>query len=115
MATLAAFPLHPWTFAGNLNARVLRELEVLHFLLMTRSTRGHPHLLGPGNHRGGQDHAVDSRTGDGNDRRRHATDQAGENFRPQEPSLWLALVHRVQGFVHVARPAYLRSAFGKSA
>src|ERR1017187_2355546 len=46
MATLAAFTLHPWPFAGNLDARVLRELEGLHFLLMARSAGIHPDVFG---------------------------------------------------------------------
>src|ERR1017187_5808125 len=110
MATLAAFTLDAWAFARNLDARVLGELEVLHFLLVARGAGIHAHVLGAGNHRRGQDPSIDRRTGDGDDRPCYSHNQAGDNPCPKDPSLF-GLAHGVHRLLP-ADSTYLRSAFG---
>ena len=64
VATLAAFPLDARAFAGDLDARMLGELEVLDFLLVAQRALIHADVFGAGNHRRSQDHPIHRRAGD---------------------------------------------------
>jgi len=72
----------PAAFAGNLDAGVLCELEVFHFLLMTCGTRCPSRRTWHQRSSAGQNHPIHCRTRDGDDRHRQAADQASESFHP---------------------------------
>ena len=64
VATLATLPLGAGAFAGDLDARMRGEFEVLDLLLMAQGALVHADVFGAGNHRRGQDHPIHRRAGD---------------------------------------------------